>query len=142
MSTGTTEISRAEMAKTMAAIQSGKGEQNERGIPRVAFIPDVGEFMKQHDLKVEILFENLNLLLQKYRLMMAHLQKNKTSLQVRSPQISRALQAVQQLISKAEAEEEMKTSFPLSDSVFADATVTPNAEGSVYLWLGANVMLE
>eukprot|EP00750_Incisomonas_marina_P001688 INCI1155.1.p2 GENE.INCI1155.1~~INCI1155.1.p2 ORF type:complete len:211 (-),score=65.41 INCI1155.1:1532-2164(-) len=133
-------ITEADMAKAMAAIQQGEGK-NERGIPAVTFIPDVEAFLKKNDMRIEILFENLSILQRKYRFMMQHLQSNKVTVMVKIPEIERTLKAVQHLMRKAAADEEVQTSFPLNDGVYVDATVAAN-QGTVYLWLGANVMLE
>ncbi len=128
------------MAKAMAAIQQGD-VKNERGIPSVTFIPDVELFLKEHTMAIEILFENLSILQSKYRFMMKHLQENKVAVMVLIPEIERTLKTVKHLIRKADDDEEVKTSFALADSVYADAKISSKTK-TVYLWLGANVMLE
>ena len=134
------QISEADMAKAMAAVQQGEGK-NERGIPSVTFIRDVESFLKEHTMAIEILFENLSVLQSKYRFMMKHLQENKVAVMVKIPEIERTLNTVKHLIKKADDDEEVKTSFQLADSVYADAKISASTK-TVYLWLGANVMLE
>ena len=128
------------MAKGMAAIQKGKGE-NSRGIPSVTFIPNVAEFLREHDLAIEILFENLSILQNKYRFMMKHFTLYKTNLLKSMPQLQRTHKAIKHLIAKRAAEEDVTTSFALADSVYVDAKVEATQD-TVFLWLGANVMLE
>ena len=68
------------------------------------------------------------------------LQQNRIRLGNKLPEIKRALDTVKLLCDKAGTGEELDMNFELTDSVFAKAKVQ-DAE-SVYLWLGANVMLE
>lgn len=117
-------------------------------------------FLKANDLRIEIAFEYLNELLQKYRFMEAHMQKNKARLNEKLPEIKRTIDVIKLLEKKASGEDdeegdsadEAKDSkeknntpsftshFPLADSIFGKASVKVN--GRVNLWLGANVMLE
>ena len=125
----------------MAAIQQGEGK-NGRGIPAVTFIPDVAKFLEKYETGVECLYENLTILLSKYRRMMKEFNDQKLRFMVNIPEIERTLKTVQALIKKAEAEEDMTASFPLADGVYVEAKVPANNAGTVYLWLGASVMLE
>ena len=134
-----TAVSQAVMAKAMAAIQQGEGK-NERGIPAVTFIKDVADFLKQHDLKIEILFENLSILWNKYNTMMKYVQENKQRDQIKLSELERSLKAVQRLIKLSGQDESLNANFPLSDSVYVDATV-PSSNGVVYLMLGAGIVL-
>jgi len=133
-------VTEAEMAKCMAAIQQGEGK-NGRNIPAMTFIPDVASFLKQHDMKIEVLFQNLATMREKYRFMSKRLQDTRVAIMAKVPENERTLKTVQHLMKKAADDEEVKASFPLADSVYVDATVSPD-QGTVYLWLGANVLLE
>lgn len=57
------------------------------------------------------------------------------------PEIEKSLTLVKHLKEKAEDDEPLVTRYSLADAVFAKAELD-QSERKVYLWLGANVMLE
>lgn len=121
------------------------GEPNPRGIPEVAFIDDVEAFVKnakkeKPDVTTEELIKAFNTLYSKYKLMEVHVIKNKGQMKRKIPDIKATLEMVRLLIEKKKKGEEMFTKFALADNVYSDAQVT--TDGTVCLWLGANVMLE
>jgi prefoldin subunit 5 len=65
----------------------------------------------------------------------------KKNLVKKLPEIKTALSALNMLRQKKEEDESVDVSFKLSDSVHANAVI-PNEGETVFLWLGANVMLE
>jgi len=71
--------------------------------------------------------------------MEGQLTQNRASLKNKIPEIKRTLEAVQHLKTKKDSKEKLQTHFELSDNLYANATIEPS---TVYLWLGANVMLE
>jgi len=142
-----------EIHPVITALTNGS---NERDIPRMIFIDDVAKFLAKHNFKIEISFQYLNELLQKYRFMEMHMQKNKAKLREKLPEITQTLNMIIFLQKKASGDGEdddedddedtgkspgeFTANFPLADSVYGKATIKPT--GTVNLWLGANVMLE
>ena len=77
-----------------------------------------------------------------YKRLEAELQQQRIRLSTQLPDVRRSLEAVETLVEKRERGDERGTTvkYQLTEGTFADAEVgTPE---SVYLWLGANVMLE
>lgn len=70
----------------------------------------------------------------------ARLQQQKIRLEQKVPEIERALSGVKLLEEKEGTEEGMDVDYELADNVYARAKV--KGQRSVYLWLGASVMLE
>jgi len=152
--------------------------ENPRKIPKIIFIvriiriyikilisqqqqqqqDDVAAFLKKNKLSIEIAFQFLNQLLQKYRFMEKHMQRNKLKFRQKVPEIEQTLNMVKFLQKKQAGEDEdedddeddektadgdqkaFTTHFPLADSVYGKASIKP--VGTVNLWLGASVMLE
>ena len=102
------------------------------------FIEDVDAYMEGKE--VEPTLNSLQTLFQQYKQIEQGLQQNRIRLGNKLPEIKRALDTVKLLCDKASTGEELDMHFELTDSVYAKAKVK-DAE-SVYLWLGANVMLE
>ena len=92
------------------------------------------------DKEPEPALADLQTLFNQYKQIEASLQQNRIRLGNKLPDIKRALDTVQMLCDKRGTGEELNMNFELVDSVYAKAVVK-DAE-SVYLWLGANVMLE
>jgi prefoldin subunit 5 len=90
--------------------------------------------------EVEPTLNAMQSLFQQYKQIEQGLQQNRIRLGNKLPEIKRALDTVTLLCDKADTGEELDMHFELTDSVYAKAKVK-DAE-SVYLWLGANVMLE
>lgn len=62
------------------------------------------------------------------------------SLREKIPDIQRTLDMVQFLSSQEASGTDFETNYELNDTLYTKATITPTK--NVYLWLGANVMLE
>lgn len=73
----------------------------------------------------------------KYKFMEYNLLSKKKRLQNQVPELKRSLTMIEKL---GEQKNEFETQFLLSEQVFAKAQVPPT--DNVFLWLGANVMLE
>jgi len=56
------------------------------------------------------------------------------------PDIENALQSLDYLIKKHEQKKKVTTQFMLADNIYAKAQIKPR--DTVFLWLGANVMME
>jgi len=66
--------------------------------------------------------------------------EQKEVLKLKLPEIEQALDIVKHLKEQQSVKEPMKTHFELTSHIWAEANVTKN--GTVYLWLGANIMVE
>ena len=106
--------------------------------PTCQFIEDVDDYMKGKDF--EQTMRELQTLFQQYKQIEQGLQQNRIRLGNKLPEIKRALDTVKLLKEKSASGDELDMDYELTDSVFAKAKVK-DAQ-SVYLWLGANVMLE
>eukprot|EP01006_Ploeotia_vitrea_P039493 TRINITY_DN66355_c2_g1_i1.p2 TRINITY_DN66355_c2_g1~~TRINITY_DN66355_c2_g1_i1.p2 ORF type:complete len:134 (-),score=73.00 TRINITY_DN66355_c2_g1_i1:44-445(-) len=67
--------------------------------------------------------------------------KQKRTLLSKIPDMKNALEAITFLNEKKDSDENVETNFEVSSNVYANATIDPSVD-TVYLWLGANVMLE
>ena len=113
-------------------------ETNTRGIPVAVFVANVEEWLKTEGRGVDDAVRELNMLYSKYKLMEQSLVQQKRTTLRRIPDIESALNAVAQLVKQGD--KNFSTHFQLSESVYASATVKP--VDVVYLWIGANVMLQ
>ncbi|KAI8812297.1 Prefoldin subunit-domain-containing protein [Cladochytrium replicatum] len=113
-------------------------EANPRGIPKAPFVDNVELFLT--DGQVEPTLRKFQEMISKYKYMEVHLLQRQKALETKIPEIKKTLDTVDLLISQKDAEEQMETSFELTETLWASAKV-PSTK-TVYLWLGANVMLE
>jgi len=113
-------------------------ETNPRGIPRTPFIANIEDFMKNQD-SADLVLKKMQDNYSKYKFMEMSLNKNKTTLKSKIPDIRSTLDMVKMLKKKKEKGEVLTTNFELSDNIYANAVVKPS---NVCLWLGANVMVE
>ncbi|XP_063381718.1 prefoldin subunit 3 [Cydia fagiglandana] len=109
------------------------------GIPEAVFVDNVDEFMSlpENSEGVDKVLRKLDEQHGKYKFMEYTLATKRRRLRQQIPDLARSLEMIEKL--KAQ-KEEMDTQFLLSDQVFVKANVPPTEK--VYLWLGANVMLE
>ncbi|KAG5879675.1 hypothetical protein JTB14_021478 [Gonioctena quinquepunctata] len=109
------------------------------GIPEAEFVEDVDSYMKraENNANVDEVLKKLDSQHAKYKYMEYNLLTKKKRLQTQVPELKRSLTMIEKL---EEEKEEFETQFLLSEQVFAKARVP--ATETVYLWLGANVMLE
>ncbi|CAL5219403.1 g1228 [Coccomyxa viridis] len=107
-------------------------------VPKAEFISDVGAFLEGRtaDAALQELEENYK----KYKYIEQELRQSRVRLMTKVPEIAKALSAVELLIQKQEADEEVTLDFSLSEQVYAKAKVKDVT--SVGLWLGADVMLD
>lgn len=109
---------------------------NPRGIPQAPFLDKVGDFASDADDAAKLLAE-LREQLQKYQFMEMTTQNRIAGLVDKMPDIEKSLETTNFL---KERQEPFKTYYELNDTVYAKAEVPPTQ--TVFLWLGANVMLE
>mmetsp|Transcript_49213 Transcript_49213/g.111639 ORF Transcript_49213/g.111639 Transcript_49213/m.111639 type:complete len:234 (+) Transcript_49213:176-877(+) len=113
---------------------------NGRGIPTVKFLADVEKFMGENKLTIEETIGAYSEMLQMFKLMEGSMTRQKASLKLKMPDIESTLELVLLLKAKRDDEEVLMANYQLSEVVSARARVTCN--GTVCLWLGANVMVE
>ncbi|TPX61900.1 hypothetical protein PhCBS80983_g00871 [Powellomyces hirtus] len=113
-------------------------ESNPRGIPKAPFVGKVEEFTPETEL--ESTLKKFQEMIAKYKYMEGHLLQRKQSLESKIPDIKKTLDMVEYLIATEDSTEPMLTQYELNDTLYAHAKI-PSAK-TVYLWLGANVMLE
>ncbi|EPQ55611.1 Prefoldin, subunit 3 [Gloeophyllum trabeum ATCC 11539] len=135
-------------------------EKNPRGIPKAPFVANVEEYVGGPDADVEPTLRKIQDALAKYRYMDSNLQQRRTGLEDKIPDIKKTLSMVEFLQERREgkkkasdddedevdleddAQDEKKpltTTFELNDTLYAEAQLEDT--DTVYLWLGANVML-
>ena len=109
------------------------------GIPKAIFLEDVDGYMTEDakEKTATTVLQNFDEQLQKYKYMELNLVQRKKRLRAQIPDIEKTLEIVEHMLKK---KEEFQTHFLLSDQVHAVARVPPTEK--VFLWLGANTMLE
>ncbi|PCH42934.1 Prefoldin subunit 3 [Wolfiporia cocos MD-104 SS10] len=146
----------------MSATATTQTEKNARGIPKAPFIADVEEYMGPTP-DVEKALKEFQAALAKYRYMDNNLAQRRRGLEEKIPDIKKTLSMVEFLQdrregkNKAEGVEDdlddgddleddsenhkkpLRTTFELNDTLYAEAELEDT--DTVYLWLGANVML-
>ncbi|TFK32941.1 Prefoldin subunit-domain-containing protein [Crucibulum laeve] len=135
-------------------------EKNPRGIPKAPFIADVEEYLGGPDAEVEPPLKAFQDALAKYRYMDSNLAQRRASLEEKIPDIKKTLDMVEYLQERREGKSKsddqneddlddldddtdspkpLKTTFELNDTLYAEAELEDT--DTVFLWLGANVML-
>ena len=124
----------------MEALQTELTEkrEEERSIPYAKFITDVEAFVAKFTADAGLV--TLRELLNKYNFMFETLTYQKRSILRKIPDIQQSLETVMFIKRKNAEGEKYTTMFPLTDNCHAKAELEPTA--TVFLWLGANVMLE
>ncbi|EME26977.1 prefoldin subunit 3 [Galdieria sulphuraria] len=110
-------------------------------VPAAKFLEDIDKVVEEHG-GISIVFQALEQLYTRYKILDSSLSRQKRSFQEKIPDLTNALQVVRWLQSSGDGEqkEPMETTFELADNVYSTAWVkNPQV---VYLWLGANVMVE
>lgn len=109
------------------------------GIPEAEFVDDVDAYMAktENDSNVEKVLQRLDEQHSKYKYMEFNLMTKRKRLRNQIPDLKRSLSTIDMLRKQKES---FETQYLLSDQVFAKASIEPTE--TVFLWLGANVMLE
>ncbi|KAG1816805.1 Prefoldin subunit 3 [Suillus subaureus] len=143
----------------MSAKSVFQEEKNPRGIPKAPFIANVEEYLGGPDGVVETPLKNFQDAIAKYRYMDANLTQRRKGLEDKIPDIRKTLHMVEFLQERREGKNKnddleddlndeessdnskkpLTTTFELNDTLFAEAELEDT--DTVYLWLGANVML-
>eukprot|EP00298_Acanthocystis_sp_HF-20_P007424 c17022_g1_i1.p1 GENE.c17022_g1_i1~~c17022_g1_i1.p1 ORF type:complete len:210 (+),score=74.11 c17022_g1_i1:24-632(+) len=125
---------------TEVAKSSSKSDEEHRGIPEAQFFEDLEAYLKQFDGNCDSAMKIQNELYGKYKFLESSFISQKATLLAKLPEINKTLKLVKQLSEAKEEEKSLKTSYQLSDNCFAKAEVHP--DNTVFLWLGANIMVE
>jgi len=111
------------------------------GIPKAVFVDDVDEFMaREESLTAETVLQRLDEQHTKYKFMESQLATKKARLKNQIPDIKASLDIVQHMQSQVNSGKELQTTYQMCETLYMKAAVPPT--DTVYLWLGANVMLE
>jgi len=116
-----------------------ENEKTYAGIPEAVFVDDVDAFMALTDNEgnADKVLRKLDEQHSKYKLMEYNISARRRKLKTQIPDLVKSLEMIEVLNKQTDDKE---TQFLLSEQVFLKTTVAPTK--SVYLWLGANVMLE
>ncbi|KAH8414087.1 hypothetical protein KR222_005961 [Zaprionus bogoriensis] len=129
------------MTAIMDSVEMPKLPENQKtfaGIPEAIFLEEIDTFMTQPENEnCEKVLQRLDEQHGKYRFMAYNLEARRRKLKSQIPDLERSLEMVNVL---RKEDEERETQFLLSDQVFIKTLVPPTK--TVYLWLGASVMLE
>lgn len=142
---------------------------NPRGIPAFPFLPTPQDYIK--DSSVEATLGRFQEMISKYNFMSSNVERRAAGLREKLPEMRKSLDTVKFLklqhqqshsTSKADPDgteeedadvddlgdengkkssETLDVTFPLQDTLYAHATIDTTTLDSVYLWLGANVMV-
>lgn len=121
-----------------------KSIKNSKGIPAMVFIEDIPEMCSSYT--AELLVEELNAYLNKYKYMEAQTLKHSESVKFRIPDIEKAKETVEFLKEKKveneknKSDEAIKLDFMVAHNLWAKAEVP--VSDKVGLWLGANILCE
>jgi len=132
-----------EAASTSLTLESITEGSNERDIPNVKFLEDIGDFAASFDppASAELMIGAFSDLFGKFKTFETSLVQKRKLFTQKIPEIEKSLALVTYLKKKHDDEENIMTRYNLADTLFAKAEVNC-ASGIVHLWLGANVMLE
>ncbi|KAF9023826.1 Prefoldin, subunit 3 [Hymenopellis radicata] len=136
-------------------------EKNPRGIPKAPFIADVEQFVGGPDGDADVPLKAFNDAIGKYRFMDANLAQRRQGLEEKIPDYQKTLDMVEYLQERREGKDKaaddaddlddndddvaetsakpLRTTFELNETLYAEAELKDT--DTVYLWLGANVML-
>jgi prefoldin subunit 5 len=147
--------------------ESEASTTNPRGIPSFPFMNAVSDYCNTIS-DVEPTLQRFTEMINKYTFMQQNVEKRAQGLREKLPEIRSTLDVVRFLrrrrdanrsgdgkmgVESLEVEDDeeggktgedtdsIETTFPLSDTLYAKAKITPSTLDSVYLWLGANVMV-
>ncbi|KAI5952821.1 hypothetical protein KGF54_003688 [Candida jiufengensis] len=117
---------------------------NPRGIPEAPFIEKVDNIIKDPENEFQSIMSQFQQRLQQYKYMELSKQQQLADLNIKIPDIEKNLAVIDQIKESKNDEEndEVTFNYELNDTLYNEATVDVKNLNSVYLWLGAEVMLE
>ncbi|WEW60515.1 peptide chain release factor 1 [Emydomyces testavorans] len=127
---------------TSSSSSSSAATTNPRGIPTAPFVDNVTDYVSTR-ADVEPTLRSFQEMISKYQFMELNTQRRAQGLRDKIPDIKKTLDTVKFLSARRKTESctPLETAFELNDTLYARATISPEATDEVYLWLGANVML-
>jgi prefoldin subunit 5 len=125
---------------------------NPRGIPEAPFIEKVENIIKNADADFERTMKAFQDRLQQYKYMELSKKQQLGNLKVKIPDIEKNLEVISHIKErKADGKDEdegqeeenvIETNYEVNDTLYTRAKINVDTLNSVYLWLGAEVMLE
>lgn len=120
---------------------------NPRGIPEAPFIDKVEKFVKDAETDFDDVMKAFQDRLQQYKYMELSKRNQLADLDSKRPDIEKNLEIINHLKEKQDNDDDdeskiIETNYELNDSLYTEATINTENLKSVYLWLGAEVMLE
>ncbi|KAK6455686.1 Prefoldin subunit-domain-containing protein [Scheffersomyces xylosifermentans] len=121
---------------------------NPRGIPEAPFIEKVDTIVKNPESDFENVMKAFQERLQQYKYMELSKRQQLADLNIKIPDIEKNLDVISYIKEKKaeendeEEEKIIETNYELNDTLYTRASVDVEKLDSVYLWLGAEVMLE
>uniref|UniRef100_A0A7S1TCK1 Prefoldin subunit 3 n=1 Tax=Compsopogon caeruleus TaxID=31354 RepID=A0A7S1TCK1_9RHOD len=112
--------------------------EEHRGIPVAVFLEDIPAAVAKYGVQDSL--SELTLLLQKYKFWEGRLGSQRKALAMKIPSTEQSLEVIDLLEGRAAKEESIETTFEISDQLFARARVEDCHR--VFVWLGANVMVD
>nr|QBH72839.1 prefoldin subunit [Embidopsocus sp. OG10733] len=112
------------------------------GIPEAEFVDDVEAFMAlpENSGNADKVLKKFDEQHSKYKFMQYNLASKRRRLKKQIPEVQKSIEMLAILEGQKNKKKEMTTEFLLSDQVYMKATIPPTEK--VFLWLGADVMLE
>lgn len=110
--------------------------KNARGIPQAPFLESVDEYASDADEAAQLMAQ-LQDMMRKYQFMEVATRQRKTAFDDQIPNLKQTVESIKFLKSQ---ENSFDTQFNLNETVYAQARIDPVK--TVWLWLGAGVMLE
>ncbi|ODV69650.1 Prefoldin, subunit 3 [Hyphopichia burtonii NRRL Y-1933] len=119
---------------------------NPRGIPEAPFIDKVENVIKNPDEEFEKVMSMFQERLQQYKYMELSKRQQLGDLKIKIPDIEKNLDIINYINEKKNDEDEedkiIETNYELNDTLYTRASIDAENLDSVFLWLGADVMLE
>ncbi|ODQ78916.1 hypothetical protein BABINDRAFT_168086 [Babjeviella inositovora NRRL Y-12698] len=116
-------------------------ETNPRGIPASPFLSKIEDFVTR-DADFEDLMNKFQERIQQYKYMETSKQSSKAGLNAKIPDITKSLSMVKHLQALQDSDDVIECNYELNDTLYTKAEIAPKEAQSVFLWLGADVMLE
>ncbi|EGV64200.1 hypothetical protein PSN45_003672 [Yamadazyma tenuis] len=129
-------------------------KSNPRGIPEAPFIDKVENFVKDVETDFDKVMQAFQDRLQQYKYMEMSKRNQLNDLNVKIPDIEKNLDIINFIKQKKSAElddeisdedensQNIQANYELNDTLYTQAVIETEKLDSVYLWLGAEVMLE
>ncbi|ODV96278.1 hypothetical protein PACTADRAFT_2569 [Pachysolen tannophilus NRRL Y-2460] len=120
---------------------------NARGIPQAKFIENIDLFINNKSPSEELINSKLSSiqdLLNQFKFMEESKKVSLQNLKIKVPDLEQNISIIKTLQEEKKNDEfiEQEVNYQLNDTIFTKAVIDKNELESVFLWLGADVMLE